>query len=127
LSEFKQQIKSIEQLIDVGSYGQAKEALDNLALTIANKLEEIHKRRDELVKKMKSETGVKVAVDKENEAFKVVFSPDDDLEKKKYFEEYNKLMSEVNNLEVVLTQVVVLIDKVEEELRLRGKGPARFR
>ncbi len=121
---FKAKIKSIQSLIISRNFEDAKDALENLLLEMTNKLEEIHRRRDELAKNLRMKTGVGIAVDKANEAFRLVFQPYEDKEKERFFEEYQKLMKEVDTLESQLTQILELEDLLEEAIKLQGKDLA---
>lgn len=120
--DFESKIKQAKLLIASNNYEQARELLTSVMLDISNELDRLHEKRNELVRKVKMDTGVKIAVDKEKEAFSLVFDPKEDSEKEDFFKEYNNLMEELNKLENVLTQAVVLMEKVEEEIRLQERG-----
>ncbi|MGC9014899.1 MAG: hypothetical protein ACP5KW_11040 [Thermoproteota archaeon] len=116
--EYKKQVLNpLYKLFEEKRYNELRDRIAEELENIRKKLDDVHERRRKVVNQLKKyDNSFSTAVMKEPESFSIVSSPK--TIPQELLEEYNSLMKEIDVLEEELTALVVLMDRVEEEIRL---------
>jgi predicted nucleic acid-binding Zn-ribbon protein len=116
--EYKKQVlNQLYKLFEEKRYNELRDRIAEELENIRKKLDDVHEKRRKVVNQLKKyDNSFSTAVMKEPETFSIVSSPK--TIPQELLEEYNSLMKEIDVLEEELTALVVLMDRVEEEIRL---------